>query len=397
MRQLVRDDPFVREYKVTCLLATGYLGEALYRGGRMTEAAGLLREATEQANDALGGSGKDSRLLAEHGHLLHVQACLERDTGNLPPSLETYQQARAKLEQARKEFMGGGSLRCDWLATQEELARGRFLMGHLSRAGWIEEQQATLAERKDLARIGPPAPRFHAEVAGSAADLAGLLLEAGRPDQALACVTEVLPGYEQLLLAERNRAVAQAAANEQPAAGQLPAAPDRRREDEHAILMPCRPVEPEDLELRHRLATLLARRGAALARLGQDTEAGEAVRQAIGITQGLLRGDHETRCPPPLPASVWSFLAEELCRQEPCYLYDLACHLALASTLPGDAGVSNAAGRAVQVLRDYAAAGFDNAHRLRTDPALETLRQRADFQVLVRYLEAKAQGRTAPP
>jgi hypothetical protein len=77
-------------------------------------------------------------------------------------------------------------------------------------------------------------------------------------------------------------------------------------------------------------------------------------------------------------------------------LYDLAGHLALASTLAGGLGIPDPAGRAVQALRDYTATRFDNPHRLLTDPALKPLCQRADFQALVRDLEAKVQGRPAP-
>jgi len=78
-----------------------------------------------------------------------------------------------------------------------------------------------------------------------------------------------------------------------------------------------------------------------------------------------------------------------LCKQEPCYLYDLAHHLTLSSTLPCGAGVSNAADRPVKALGEYIASGFDNPYKLHHDPRLEPLRKRDDFQKLVRELEAK--------
>ena len=111
-------------------------------------------------------------------------------------------------------------------------------------------------------------------------------------------------------------------------------------------------------------AELLARKGEALARTGKAADAAKAIRQAIEIT-------------------------EDLCKQEPCYLDDLAHHLTLASTLPGSAGVDHAADRAIKALRDYIASGFDNPYKLRHDPRLEPLRKRDDFQKLVRELEAK--------
>lgn len=184
------------------------LGEALARGGRTEAAAEWLRETARQGNDVSGDPRKEHRLLADDARLLLVQACLKRDVGNLPRAVETCQKARERVEQARREVSGDRSLSCDWLATREERARCRFLMGQLPREHWID--------------------------------------------------------------------------------------------------------------------------------------------------------------------------------------------LALASTLPADARIPNPAGRAVRALRDYVTTGFYNPHRLRTDPALEPLRKREDFQKLVGDLEAKVQGRTAP-
>jgi len=398
IRKLVREDPLVTEHKVTGLLAAGYLGEALYRGGRTSAAAELLREVAEKGDAVLSGPDKGRRRFAEHAHLLHVLASLERDTGNLPQSLELCRKAREKLGQARKEVPGDWSLQFDWLATREELARQRFLIKELPWDGWIDEQQRILAECRNLAGEDPSScpPRFQAKVAESAAILAGLWLEAGHDVEALACVDEVLPSHEQYVRTHQDRKKERAAANGPPAArmpAQIATSKFERATDLASSWGPGRPLEPEDLALRRYSASLLARRGAALAGVGRGAEAVDPVSQAIKLTEGLLRGDHELRCPPASPASAWSFLAEELYRQEPCYLYDLACQLALASTLPGDDGIPNPAARAVAALRNYIASGFDNPHKLHTDKALDPLRKRDDFQTLVSDLEAKVQGR----
>ena len=99
-------------------------------------------------------------------------------------------------------------------------------------------------------------------------------------------------------------------------------------------------------------------------------EAVEDVRQAVGVTEALVFGGGS------LPssassASAASFLTMWFLQLEPCHSYDLACHLALASTLSGDAGSLDPAGRAVLVLRCCAVSGFDNTHQLRSDPALD--------------------------
>ena len=92
---------------------------------------------------------------------------------------------------------------------------------------------------------------------------------------------------------------------------------------------------------------------------------------------------------PPVPAAA-AGPGSGRAGPEPCYLYDLACHLALASTLPGQTLRPDPAGRGVQALRDLVASGFDNRHKLRTDPRLSPLRQRADFRKLVLELRTQA-------
>jgi serine/threonine-protein kinase len=398
MRQLVNDDPYVKEYRASRLLAAGCLSECLFRQGRIAAAAELLREANKEGEEVLGGPGKDRRLSAEHARLLYVLACLERETGNLPRSLEVCQKAREKLEQVCREVPGNRSLRSDWLATREELARCRVLMGDLPREGWIVEQQAILAERRNLAGQDPlsRSPRFQGKAAESAAVLAGLMLEAGHPPDALACLDEALPAHERLVRVEQDRAKNPTSLKELLGAGTAPTRLEPlRSEAALPFYLTARPSAPEDATLRQRWAVLLARKGAALASVGRDAEAVKAVQQAVGMTEGLLRGYRELRCPPASPVSVWSFLAEELYRQElywqePCYLYDLACQLALASILPDGAGIPDPAGRAVEALHTYIASGFDNPHRLDTDPALKPLRKRGDFQKLVRDLGTKA-------
>jgi serine/threonine-protein kinase len=425
MQRLCQDDPFASEYAATRLLAAGYLGEALFRSGRTTAAEGFLREVREQGEDVLGASGmsrlrrqyelgvveqviedrqpgKSRVLRAQHARLLYLLGCLHRETGEVARGLEISREAQEKLERALQEAPGHPSLRSALLGNREQLALCRFRSGDVNRDACIAAQRRVVEARRDLA--GPRltrAPRFQAELAGSVALLASLLLEGGRPDEALDCVGEVLADHQRFVREERERTRKRAAAN------QLPADDPRAPEPMWQVYLSARPVEPDDLELRRQEALLLARQGAALAGLGRGPEAVKAVSQAIALTEGLLRGDPALacpptspgsiwlRCPPASPRSVWSFVAQELVRQEPepCYLYDLACHLALASTLPGRGGLADPAGQAVQALRDLIGSGFDNAYKLRTDPTLDPLRERPDFKKLVGDLEARVKGK----
>jgi hypothetical protein len=319
----------------------------------------------------------------DYARFLYVLGCLEAASGNLDRGLGACRKAHEQLEQALRETPEQRSLQSDWLSSREALARCRFLEGDLTRARWIVEQQAIFEERKQLVGHEQPSPRFSGELAGSAAVLAGLLLEAGRPAAALACVEEVLPAQEKVVRAEQERV--QAAVKEQQEVEQFPDQPDNL----HYLRLFLRKTPiVADNALHRQWALLLARRGAALAGVGRGEEAAGAVRQAVALSASILWRDH-----PLVPsASFWTSLPALLRPMESCHLYDLACHLALASTLPGANGKSDLAEQAVRTLRCSVAAGFANLHQFRTDPALDPLRKRADFQKLVRDLEAKSHG-----
>jgi hypothetical protein len=220
------------------------------------------------------------------------------------------------------------------LSMRESIARFRVLAGKSNRDDRLAQQRQILAERKALHEREPKVRQYEWEVGASAAALAGLLMETGRAGEALDVVEDVLPSTEKRVADDQRD-------------GSMP--PD---------------VDSRNYFLRQVLAELLARKGEALAKTGNAADAAKAIRQAIGII-------------------------EDLCKQEPCYLHDLAHHLTLASTLPGSAGVDHAADRAIKALRDYIVSGFDNPYKLRHDPRLEPLRKRDDFQKLVRELEAK--------
>jgi hypothetical protein len=141
--------------------------------------------------------------------------------------------------------------------------------------------------------------------------------------------------------------------------------------------------EPESFALRSTEADLLALKGAALAAGGQRGAA-ECLRQAVEITEELALGGDGLPGPLGPLQAVWPALAMHAARREPGYLYDLARHLALASTLPTGAGGADPAGRAVAALRALVATGFDSPATFATDPRLTPLRTRPDFQSLLR-------------
>ncbi len=90
-------------------------------------------------------------------------------------------------------------------------------------------------------------------------------------------------------------------------------------------------------------------------------------------------------------------MVEQLPTLTPRNHYTLACCHAQLVAIAADAGsgmtpaqASAEAERAMARLRQAIGAGYDNVGGLRSDASLDTLRQREDFQKLVKQLEAKA-------
>ncbi|HEY7426671.1 MAG TPA: serine/threonine-protein kinase [Gemmataceae bacterium] len=375
MQKPVQEKPNVEEYRTTRLLAAGCLGESLFRQGRTAAAAELLQEVEKDGAEVLAGARKDLGLHGQHARLLQVLGCLMCDSGDLKRSLGICQKAHEKLEQALRDLPGDRSLQSDWLSNCETLAQCRFLTGDLTHAGWVSEQQEIVQKRKDLVGQEKLSPRFSREIAGSAALLARLLLEANQPREALDCIDAVVPDHEKVVRAEQER-LKVAAKEKQEEAEQKPKEPYQNL---LRTFLRKAPIVP-DRSLQSQWALLLTCRGAALARLGgRDVEAAEAVRKAVAITGGIVIADY----------LLW--------QPEPCTLYDLACRLALASTLPGGTDSRGAAEQAMWFLHRSVAAGFDNLHRIRTDPALKPLRNREDFRKLIHDLEARSLRRKEIP
>jgi tetratricopeptide (TPR) repeat protein len=110
-------------------------------------------------------------------------------------------------------------------------------------------------------------------------------------------------------------------------------------------------AEPENLRWRQGLARAWEATGRMQASSGQSDESRGSARKAVAI-------------------------ARELARAEPVYTYDLACSLGLLGRLSPSRADED---EAVATLRRAMEAGFDDVHRLRTDPRLDHLPSRPDF------------------
>ena len=365
-------------YKAILSQAAGNAGEGLFRSGRTVRAAALLRESEAVVKEIETAAGQDPALFAHRGRVLSVLGRLEGERGDPTSGLRSCEHAREEQEQALRE--------APWDKSLQRLAGyagGRRPIAIPGRA----------IGRGRLGRRAAAGPG-----------------RANGPGATGACVA-VLPGEGGCVGGGARWAVAgkggrgrggrrgggSAASSRTPGAGR-PArcsahgegkrtAQGRGRSDEQALLVnppdlpgrfwdrqPLR--EPEDYELRRVWAELLARKGEALARKGQFEAAAECVSKAITTTEELVQGDRDILCPPNSWPAVWQVLALKAYRREPCYLYDLACCLALASTLPGQALSRIPPAGRCRPCADLVASGFDNPHKLQTDPRLAPLRER---------------------
>jgi tetratricopeptide (TPR) repeat protein len=122
-------------------------------------------------------------------------------------------------------------------------------------------------------------------------------------------------------------------------------------------------LAPDHIRLRCLKSRLETARAIELDQCGKLPEALSATDQAVAVAQKLVGDD-------------------------PSYLYDLACALALKARLcPREAGPPIAA---VAALRKAVQLGFDNVFKLKNDEHLAPIRNQEDFQKLADELAKKA-------
>jgi hypothetical protein len=135
-----------------------------------------------------------------------------------------------------------------------------------------------------------------------------------------------------------------------------------------ALIAPGLEITPDHPRLRSRKSRLEVMRGTELLRAGKSNEAKLAATTALAI-------------------------AEKLAAEDPSYLFDLACALALKARLdPADPAPPAAA---VAALRKAIEFGFDNVYKLKNDQHLAPIRPREDFQTLLQDLERSASASVA--
>jgi serine/threonine-protein kinase len=408
-------DPEARAALTAC--RTG-MARVLSPMGKPAEALALLKRARadQEALAAAPGASNDAR----------------RDLAAVVTQLGSLLWWDAKPEKAEQEFRTA-------LAIQQKLVdenpaatqfRSMLASSHLGLGGVMSvtgklaeaegECRTAIAIYQKLADDNPAVTRFRSGLAGSHNTLGVLLTASGKPPEgeaefrrALAIMQKladdhpVVTGFRgSLAMIHRNLglwllqmgkqseadaelrtalAIQQKLADDNPAVtqfrdsravsltwlGDLARSVGRAAEAKGgyeraiALLEPQVQMSSTNKELRYWLAASIRRRGLTVRDLGYPAGAAADARRALGLCIGLS------------PGSVWD-LFETAC-----------CHAALAGlTGRAGSGVSAAEGeieaaRAVEWLRRAVALGYRNANEIRIESALDPLRARDDFRLLM--------------
>ena len=145
--------------------------------------------------------------LFNHAWYSYLLGRLEGETGDFATGLDRCEFARREQQELRDADGGLGkenplvASSSAWVG--ETMSRFQFLTGKIDREQLLAQQRQILADRKALSKRGLKggnyAGQYESEVGASAAVLAGYLIEAGKAEEALAIVEDVLPAQQRLV------------------------------------------------------------------------------------------------------------------------------------------------------------------------------------------------------
>jgi eukaryotic-like serine/threonine-protein kinase len=321
-QKLADDNPAVTEFRDGLALSHTNIGGVLYQTGRLTEALESYRRA------------------------LAIQQKLADDNPAVP------------------EFRNG-------------LARShQGISAMLSQTGRqveaLEACRRSLMIRQKLADDNPAVPEFRSDLAISHQNIASVLFQTGRPAEALEALRQALAIQQKLAddspaVPEFRRVLASGHTDLAEVEDTLGRATEAREGYRRAIAI-CEELvlaEPEVTRYRSQLARSVRRLGLVRLAGGNSAGAFKDARKAAALFEGL-------------PS-----LTNEEC-------YELACcHAALIGAAGRDGSATSAdndeveADKAMDLLRRAAGNGFRNIDTMTKEAALNTLRDRPDFRLLM--------------
>ena len=258
----------------------------------------------------------------------------------------------------------------DLANTDENIGNLLSATGDMPRAG--EAHARALAIRQRLAEANPSVIDFRADVANSLTDLGWLLLKAGKPAKAIDYFSREEAIRQALARANPNvpsfrDSLANCETNSATVLLRLGKPAEARAHCEHAVVLREALVRAEANvpEYRKNLAESLLRFGQARQAAGDIAGASADWKRAVALLKSVSALDGE-------------------------YVYYYAgCH-ALLSSIAGLTGTGVVVGerethaeRAMALLHQAAGMGYRNAGAYRTETALDPLRSREDFRLLM--------------
>jgi serine/threonine-protein kinase len=368
--KLVADHPAVTEFRVSLAGSHNNLGRLLLEAGRPTEAEAESRRAVaiyeKLAADHPSVTEFRSRLAVSHinlGLLLTQTGRPTEGEGEYRQAIEIYEKLVAG-HPAVTEFRGN-------LATSH--SNLAYLLSGMGRAAEAEvEFRRAIEIYEKVAADHPSVTEFRSRLAVSHNNLGVLLLAAGRPSEAEAEHHRALPIYEKLVaenpkVPQHRSALASCQTNLSVISRRLGRPADARDACDQAIaIREAIVVEvPKVPVYRSHLAWSYRRRGLARSDLGDLAGAAADARRALSLWDGLSSRSGEE----------W---------------FETACGHAALLGLAGQPGAGISAAEAEEeatwamgLLHRAIGMGYRNANAFRTESALDPLRVRDDFRLLL--------------
>ncbi len=410
--KLAEDNPAVTEFRRQLQASHFNLGNLLRQTGRSPAAEALFRAAVSIQREL----AEDNPTLPEFRRLLAINhqylGTVLKETGRPREAEPEYRTAQSILRELVAANPAITTYRSDLGSTYTDLG---VLLAESGRSREAEaEFRAGVSNERVLAEANPTVTEFRDRLATGHVNLGELLSETGRP-------SEAEPEYRaaQALfrgLAEANPAVTYyrfGLAYTQVRRGLLLSQAGRPSEAESedraavAIYRDLADHSPKVPQYRDGLATALTNLGDVLGRCGRLAEAREAHDRAIALCErlvtehpkaasyrgnlasalrrrGLARRDlGDVAGAAADPRRALAILDGRASRSRLDWYETACCHAALAG-LAGSADSGPAeADRAMDGLRRAVGMGYRNLDAVRTELALDPLRDREDFRLLL--------------
>ncbi|MGO9915479.1 MAG: tetratricopeptide repeat protein [Isosphaeraceae bacterium] len=369
-QKLAEANPAVTEFQSDLATSHNDIGRLLFQTGKPAEAlaayasARAIRQKLAEANPAVTGFQRDLAVIHNFiGYLLI-------STGKPAEALAAFEAARAILQKLAEANPAVTEFQSNLAYSQTMVGAALSQTGNPAEA--MASYEAAQAIYRKLVDANPSVAEFQSFLAYSQDHIGDQLLEAGKMAEALAAHGKALAIRQQLATAspkvfDYQRCLGISLSNVgrvRSAMGQLPeaiAACGR------AVVIHERQINdnPTVIDYQSDLAFSLSRLGRAQRLAGLHAESAASLRRAVALFDRITSLEIDSR-------------------------YELAVDHALLAVLAGlpGSGLSAAVGpaetdRAMDALRWAVAGGFRGASKLCNETALDSLRDRPDFKLLM--------------